>query len=138
MSSYKSASNDENVPGSQVIISNYLAGQHNCISSSDYYSACCLNECDGIFQHLEARIRAPAASAAEIARVIEEGIGLSPLLSSTAPTEARNLSATLRTRLDEIASHHDNMIPLHGRLFAQWLHYAFPHECPYPHMPGTV
>merc|ERR550537_644654 len=30
------------------------------------------------------------------------------------------------------------MIPLHGRLFAQWLHYAFPHECPYPHMSGTV
>ncbi|OLP24478.1 hypothetical protein AK812_SmicGene48940, partial [Symbiodinium microadriaticum] len=22
--------------------------------------------------------------------------------------------------------------PLHGRLFAQWMHYAFPHECPYP------
>merc|ERR550537_1532339 len=30
------------------------------------------------------------------------------------------------------------MIPLHGRLLAQWLHYAFPRECPYPHMPGTV
>merc|ERR1719281_2166442 len=26
------------------------------------------------------------------------------------------------------------MVQLHGRLFAQWLHYAFPHECPYPHL----
>jgi len=26
------------------------------------------------------------------------------------------------------------MVPLHGRLFTQWLHFAFPHECPYPHI----
>ena len=23
-------------------------------------------------------------------------------------------------------------VPLHGLLFAQWLHYAFPNECPHP------
>jgi len=124
--------------GPQVLISNYIVGKHNCISSSEYYDVCCLNECDGIFQHLEMRIGAPRASAVEITRAIEEGITFSPLLSSSAPTEARNLSATLKTRLLEIASHHKDMIPLHGRLFAQWLHYAFPRECPYPHMPGTV
>merc|ERR1719473_2035086 len=119
--------------GPQVIISNYIVGQHNCISSSEYYNVCCLSECDGIFQHLEKRIKAPTASAAEITRAIEEGITLSPLLSSSAPTEARNLSTMLRIRLEEVATHHNDMIPLHGRLFAQWLHYAFPRECPYPH-----
>lgn len=30
------------------------------------------------------------------------------------------------------------MSPLHGRLFAQWLHYVFPRECPFPHKTGSV
>ncbi len=29
-------------------------------------------------------------------------------------------------------------VPLHGRLFAQWMHHVFPRECPYPHVAGTV
>ena len=28
-------------------------------------------------------------------------------------------------------------VPLHGRLFAQWMHYAFPRHCPFPHVSGT-
>merc|ERR1740130_1685644 len=50
----------------------------------------------------------------------------------------RNLSQTLMQRLDEIASQHGGKVPLHGRLFAQWMHQAFPRECPYPHKIGTV
>merc|ERR1719443_2821886 len=124
--------------GPQVIIPNYITGQHNCMSSSEHYEICCLNECDGIFQHFEKQIKAPTASTAEITRAMEAGITFSPLLSSSAPTEARNMSAVLRTRLDEISAHHQGAIPLHGRQFAQWLHYAFPQECPYPHMSGKV
>merc|ERR1719498_1923517 len=30
------------------------------------------------------------------------------------------------------------MVPLHGRLFAQWLHYVFPRECPFPHKLGVT
>merc|ERR1719440_2157770 len=30
------------------------------------------------------------------------------------------------------------MVPLHGRLFAQWMHHVYPRECPYPHLSGTV
>merc|ERR1719299_378709 len=52
--------------GPQVIIPNYIQGSNNCISSALYYDICCLNECDGIYQHLEARINAPTASAAEV------------------------------------------------------------------------
>merc|ERR1719157_39189 len=44
----------------------------------------------------------------------------------------------LVTRLDEIATHHGGLVPLHGRLFAQWLHHAYPRECPYPHLSGTT
>merc|ERR1719343_1461059 len=29
-------------------------------------------------------------------------------------------------------------VPLHGRLFAQWLHHAYPRECPFPHVSGAV
>ena len=29
-------------------------------------------------------------------------------------------------------------MPLHGRLFAQWMHHAFPRHCPFPHVSGTA
>merc|ERR550532_2306331 len=50
----------------------------------------------------------------------------------------RNLSSTLFARLDNIAVRHGGRVPLHGRLFMQWLHHAYPHECPYPHVSGTT
>merc|ERR1712203_151284 len=30
------------------------------------------------------------------------------------------------------ATRHGGHVPIHGRLFAQWMHFAFPLECPYP------
>merc|ERR1719515_445852 len=46
----------------------------------------------------------------------------------------RNISigSFLWRSLDEVAIHNSGKVPLHGRLFAQWLHFAFPHDCPYP------
>merc|ERR1719191_1732867 len=46
------------------------------------------------------------------------------------------LTEELVARLGEIAALHDGQLPIHGRLLAQWLHFVFPHECPYPHMGG--
>merc|ERR1719205_191711 len=43
----------------------------------------------------------------------------------------------MRRRLDSISEQHGGSIPIHGRLFLQWMHHAFPNECPYPHAPGT-
>lgn len=37
-----------------------------------------------------------------------------------------------------MTAHHGGKVPLHGRLLAQWLHYVFPQECPYPHLAGSV
>merc|ERR1719191_2715136 len=48
------------------------------------------------------------------------------------------MDTKVRVKLEEIGAHHDGKVPLHGRLFAQWLHYAFPRDCPYPHMAGAV
>jgi len=33
---------------------------------------------------------------------------------------------------------HSGQVPLHGRLFAQWMHHAYPRECPFPHVSGSV
>merc|ERR550532_901622 len=57
--------------------------------------------------------------------------------SDTVPAP-RNISALMRGRLDDIAARHGGSVPLHGRLFAQWMHHAFPNECPYPHMTGSL
>merc|ERR1719510_1026378 len=48
--------------------------------------------------------------------------------------DPRPLSASLVAKLSGVAAHSGGTVPLHGRLFAQWLHFAFPHECPYPHV----
>merc|ERR1719428_704319 len=85
--------------GPQVIIPNYLTGINNCISTGTYYDVCCLNECDGIFQHLEGRVKGPTASPDEIAQAIEDGITLTPHLSASAPTEPRNLSVRFESAL---------------------------------------
>merc|ERR1719245_2897961 len=50
----------------------------------------------------------------------------------------RNLSSALLGRLAQVAESNDGVVPIHGRLFAQWMHHAFPRECPYPHEAGTT
>merc|ERR1719395_175173 len=59
-------------------------------------------------------------------------------LSSSSVAAPRKLSEVLRQRLDEIAEIHGGSVQLHGRLFAQWMHHAFPRECPYPHLSGST
>merc|ERR1719161_2457245 len=121
-------SNPENL---RVIIPNYVNGPSNCAASSSYYSVCCLNECDELLGHIETKVAAPDASPEQILTMV------AALPSSTVPGN-RTLSSWLTHRLQEVANHHGGMIPLHGRLFGQWLHYAFPRECPFPHVVGTI
>merc|ERR1719159_531206 len=80
---------------------------------------------------IEKEFASPEASPSEISSVVA---GL-----STSTVEApRTLSAPLLQKLDQIAEGHHGTVPLHGRLFAQWMHHAFPRECPYPHVSGTT
>merc|ERR550537_1372397 len=46
--------------------------------------------------------------------------------------------ASLMKKLHAVQNHHNGSIPLHGRLFSQWLHFVAPQECPYPYKRGTV
>merc|ERR1719443_2575485 len=57
--------------GPQVLIPNYITGMSNCITSAPYYSICCVNECDKIYQNLEALIPASTASPVEIIKAVE-------------------------------------------------------------------
>ncbi|CAK0879378.1 unnamed protein product [Prorocentrum cordatum] len=124
---------DESDPANlRVIIPNYIQSPSNCVASSKYYSVCCMDECEEIMRHVEDRVGAPDATAGELAAVVES------LLSNASSAEGRPLSPTLRQKLGEVAEHHGGRIPLHGRLFAQWMHYARPRECPYPHASGTT
>merc|ERR1719420_738192 len=52
--------------------------------------------------------------------------------------EPAHLTPALLSQLEQIAKNHGGLVPLHGRLFAQWLHYVFPRECPFPHKIGAV
>jgi len=106
--------------GAQVVIANYVAGPSNCIASSSYYSVCCLSDCDAIFNEIEHQVLAPSASPEKLLTIIRN------ISSET------QLPQGLPEKLQAIAAHHSGEVPLHGRLFAQWLHFAFPHECPYP------
>jgi len=117
--------------GPQVIISNYIHAVSNCDNPSEYYSICCIHECQGLLNHLEVKIRAPTAAKEII-------LGLVMNMSSDSIEAPRNLSSGLVKALDQVATLHDGKVPLHGRLFAQWLHYAFPHECPYPYLTGKL
>jgi len=110
-----------------VRIANYMAGPSNCIASSSYYSVCCLSDCDGLMSELEGAVQAPSAGP-------ERLLSLAGNLSSASVDAPRRLPEPLRAKLRAIADRHGGAVPLHGRLFAQWMHFAFPNECPYPHI----
>jgi len=123
---------DETDPSKpSVVISNYLTSQTNCLSASGFYSVCCSDECEVLMQHLEKGIAGPTAFPEKIVEVVSA-------LNSDTVVAPRNLSQALRSRLNQIAAVHEGRIPLHGRLFSQWMHHAYPRECPYPHVSGTT
>jgi len=120
---------DPNRPS--VVIANYMISKTNCLTASGFYSVCCSDECEGLRQRLEQDIAAPSAAPARIAELVSA-------LHSDTVDAPRNLSAALLDRLQGIGKLHGGLVPLHGRLFAQWMHHAYPRECPFPHVSGTT
>jgi len=114
-----------------IFIPNYLHSQTNCLSTSGFYSVCCTNECEGLLGHLEHTLAAPSALPGRLATLVAD-------LESSTVAAPRNLSSVQLARLEAIAGLHGGQVPLHGRLFAQWLHHAYPRECPYPHLAGST
>jgi len=120
---------DETDPAApSVIMANYITSHSNCIASSGFYSVCCKNECEGLLGHLEENIGAPEAKPEMISAVMS---------NMPSPTVTK-VSVSLLERLDKIAAAHSGSVPLHSRLFAQWMHHVYPRECPYPHITGTI
>jgi hypothetical protein len=118
---------DETDPAkTQLIIPNYISSKSNCLVPSNLYAVCCQNECENLLGHLEDKIKAPVAAPKEIAQ-------LAARLSSDTVTAPRELSSALLAQLQDVAQAHAGKVPLHSQMFAKWMHYAFPRECPYPH-----
>jgi len=115
----------------RVFIPNYLHSPTNCLSASGFYSVCCFNECEGLLRSLESQIKGPSALPRDILQEVA-------LIESDTVAAPRNLSSTLQLRLSAIGDLHGGRVPLHGRLFAQWMHHAYPRECPFPHVSGNT
>jgi len=118
------ALDDTGVPS--VRIANYVQGPSNCMASS-YYSVCCLVACEGLMRELEGSIRAPQVLPEQLLILVGN-------LSSPSIDAPRDISPDLASKLHTIADRHGGMVPLHSRLFAQWMHLAFPRECPFPYV----
>jgi len=115
----------------RVIVPNYLIGPNNCIEASDVHTYCCKDECGELVAEVERGIAAPTGHPTDIAEIVSR-------ISSDTVSAPRNLSVELEDKLGAVAKRHGGRVPLHGRLFAQWMHHAFPLECPHPHVSGTT
>jgi len=119
---------DESDPSHpQVLISNYMLGPANCYKTVTFHTFCCLNECDEVLTEVERAVGGPSATPDVLLPLLGN-------LTTNSMIDPRPLPASLVAKLSGIAAHNGGAVPLHGRLFTQWLHFAFPHECPYPHV----
>merc|ERR1719162_1669591 len=114
-----------------VIIPNYMGHRGHCMEPSSFYLICCANQCEDLMGKLENAIASEMALPEQIIQLVS-------VLSSDTVTTPRKLSPMLIGRLYSIAESNAGQVPLHGRLFAQWMHHAFPRECPFPHEGGNV
>lgn len=114
-----------------VMIPNYLHSVENCLGFSKqdgiHHGLCCRDRCENLMGYLEKNLQAPSATPEAI-------MSLATNLMTTSAPAAHTLPDTLVHKLQEVAHHHGGRVPLYGRLFAQWMHMAFPRECQFPHV----
>jgi len=112
---------DETGPGApSVLVPNYVYSPSNCLGTTSFYDMCCPNECEALLERLEHRLHAPEVAPADVAELLTEVRGQDAL------------SGLVLSELDSLAYAREGRVALHGLAFAQWLHRAFPHECPRP------
>jgi hypothetical protein len=124
------ALDESNPQQPRILIANYVNSPTNCLTTTSFYSVCCIDECEGLLGHLERAIGAPMAAPEEILELVAA-------MPSDTVEAPRNLSISLLLRLSEVAARHGGLVPLHSRLFAQWMHHAYPRECAFPHTTDT-
>jgi len=117
---------DETDPSSpRVIIPNYIMADSNCLANSNFYSVCCVDMCEEMMDQIEMSVQAPSATPEHLLAVVNQLPGAS-------------ISKELADKLEEVAENSHGEVPLHGRLFAQWMHHAFPRQCVFPHLAGAI
>jgi len=114
-----------------VITTNYILSRPNCMDASSIHAVCCHNECEDLMKRIETIVAKPYSDLGLISDVIKH-------LASDTVQAPRELPPSLLDRLKSIASANGGQIHLHGRLFAQFMHHAFPRECSYPHQMGSI
>lgn len=131
---------DESIPGKPLVrITNYVLSDTNCDTPSEYYNVCCFNTCRVIMQQLERAFKAPTvlpepllAAVSNISEMADKDMGIAAL-----PFSGASL-VRMQQSLEAISQQHDGKVPLHGRSFATWLHFAFPRDCPFPKQPTVT
>lgn len=124
---------DYSTQEAQVIIPNYLQAASNCIVATSQYQICCLNSCERVLEDIELEVKKPQATVEELLFVV--GNMTDP---SSLEEDEVVVGDELKQRLREVSVAHGGKVRLHSRLFAQWLHFVFPRECPFPHKSGSV
>jgi hypothetical protein len=122
---------ETDVRNPRLLSANYINSPTNCLQPTGYYLVCCHNECDDILGLLEKSLAKPSATPDEIMAALANND------LDAAWKRAGKITPAIRFRLEEVAEFNSGQVPIHGRLFAQWLHHVFPRECPYPHLAGT-
>jgi len=115
----------------KVMVANYMYAPGNCIGQSQYYSICCIDECQSLFGQIERQVRGTTASPEDLAYIVAS------LSSDTVPAN-RTLAPAQFRQLLKIAEYHSGKVPIHGRLFMQWMHMVYPRECAFPQLAGTT
>jgi len=115
----------------RIIVANYVTGPNNCAATSSNHMVCCRNECEGFLSLIEQKLARPDATPEEIVAVVAE-------FPPSTQGAKRSVAVSSLLRLHDVAQSYGGKVPLHGRLFAQWMHFAFPQECPYPHVSGKT
>merc|ERR1719343_1152121 len=88
---------DETTLGTpSVLVANYVQLASNCADTSKYYTICCVDECEGLMQDLEAQVKAPAAS-------VDVLLPLVGNLSSSTVDAPRDLDQALVDKLRSVA-----------------------------------
>jgi len=113
----------------RLILSNYIDGPSNCVARTSYYSVCCMDECADLYSHVEKQLGKPEATAAEIIAVVQ---GLSSATTCTI------LPDRLRENLHSLAAKNGGRVSLHGKAFAEWMHFVYPRECTWPQKFGPA
>lgn len=87
----------------------------NCIVNGAVYRVCCVNECEVLLDDIERSVAAATARPEALLAVVGN------LSHASVDDEPPAIDEALRAQLRQISETHGGAVPIHGRLFAQWL-----------------